>query len=77
VEEGSVGKGGGNQKAKQAELESILAVFCETIQSVDDFEMLNNLNTKDGASTNKHYICCTFKICDWPTDSTQAYDRYL
>lgn len=76
-ETGSVGKEGGNQTTKQVELGSILAVFSETIQLVDDFEVLNNLNTKDGANTNRRYICRAVKICERPTYPAQANDWYL
>jgi len=55
----------------------MLAVFSETIQLVDDFEVLNNLNTKYGVSAIRCYICCPVKICDCPTDLTQSYDKYL
>lgn len=54
----STEKGGGDQIAKQAELGSIPVVFSETIQSVDEFKVLNNFSTKDGASANRRYICC-------------------
>jgi len=74
VETGSAGKGGGNQTAKKAELRIILEVFNETIHLVDDFEVLNNLNTEDGANTNRHYICGIVKIYDRLIDPPEAND---
>jgi len=44
VEVGGTGKGGSDQTAKQAALGSILTIFSKTIKSMDDFEVLNNLN---------------------------------
>jgi len=63
VETGSAGKGG-NQTGKKAKLGSILAIFSETTQLVDDLEVFNNLNTKDGAGTKEHHICGAAKICN-------------
>lgn len=57
MEEGSEGKGGGNQANEQPNLGSVLAVISKTIHSMDDLEKLNNLQTKNGTSTNKRYIC--------------------
>ena len=77
MEIGNIGKGGGNQTVKQANLGNILKVSSETTQPVDESEVFNNLYTKYGANIERCHICWAVKIYNHLATLAQVNDQHL